>query len=123
MAERGSAINLAEKLQLVTELWSPRVVAELNDYQVKIAKLQGEFLWHAHDGTDELFLVLHGELRIEFRDRVVELGEGELCVVPAGVEHRPVAERECHLLLIEPRGTVNTGNVESDRRAESDVWI
>lgn len=123
MAERGSAINLAEKLQLVTELWSPRVVAELNDYQVKVAKLQGEFLWHAHDGTDELFLVLHGELRIEFRDRVVELGEGELCVVPAGVEHRPVAERECHLLLIEPRGTVNTGNVESDRRAESDVWI
>lgn len=123
MADAISAIKLAEKLQRVTEIWSPRVVAELNDYQVKIAKLQGEFLWHAHDETDELFLVLHGELQIEFRDHSVELGEGELCVVPAGVEHRPVAERECHVLLVEPRGTVNTGSEESDLRAEGDVWV
>lgn len=123
MRENISAINLAEKLERVSELWSPRIVAELNDYQVKLGRLEGEFVWHAHDETDELFLVLHGRLRIEFPDHVVELGEGELCVVPKGVEHRPVAERECHVLLIEPRGTVNTGNAESDLRAEEDVWV
>lgn len=120
---RATAVNLDEKLTRISDLWSPRVVAELNDYQVKLGRLDGEFVWHAHDETDELFLVLHGELRIEFRDHVVELAEGELCVVPRGVEHRPVARRECHVLLVEPRGTVNTGDAESDLRAEGDLWV
>lgn len=123
MPDRITVVNLVEKLRRVAEPWSPRVVAEVNDYQVKLAKLQGEFVWHAHDETDELFLVLRGELRIEFRDHTVALGEGELCVVPQGVEHRPVAKQECHVLLMEPRGTVNTGDAESELRAEGDVWV
>lgn len=123
MPQTVDVINLAEKLERVAELWSPRVVAELNDYQVKLGRLEGEFVWHAHSETDELFLVLRGELRIEFRDHAVELGEGELCIVPKGVEHRPVARRQCHVLLIEPQGTVNIGNVESDLRSEGNVWV
>ena len=111
-------VNLSEKLALFRELWSPRIVAELNGQQVKVAKLEGEFVWHHHEHEDELFLVLAGTLRIEFRDRVVTLEEGELCVVPRGVEHRPVAEREAHVLLFEPATTLNTGNVRDERTRE-----
>ena len=107
--------NLAEKLSKIDEHWSPRVVAELNGQHVKLAKLKGEFVWHQHDEEDEFFMVLEGALRIEFRDGAVDLEEGDTLVVPRGVEHRPVAERECHVLLFEPAGTLNTGNVESER--------
>lgn len=119
----GRAIDLHEKLTRFDERWSPRVVAELNDYQVKLAKLEGTFVWHRHDDTDELFLVLRGRLTIELRDGDVTLDEGELYVVPKGVEHRPRAEAECHVLLLEPRGVVNTGDATSDRTAPGDVWV
>lgn len=108
-------INLDEKLALFDEAWSPKIVAELNGQQVKLAKLRGEFVWHRHDAEDELFLLLKGRLRMELRDRVVELRPGEMLVVPRGVEHRPVADEEAHVLLFEPASTLNTGNVRSDR--------
>lgn len=116
-------VNLAEKLSRFHEYWSPRVVAELNDYQVKLVKVLGEFVWHRHEETDELFFVVSGEMVIEFRDKVVALREGEMYVVPKGVEHRPVAERECHVMLIEPKGLVNTGEVGGELTAANDVWI
>ena len=105
-------VNLAEKLAAIDEHWRPRIVAELNGQEVKLAKLEGEFVWHHHDDADELFLVLKGTLRIEFRDRSVELEPGEMLVVPRGVEHRPVAGSEVELLLFEPADLLNTGNVE-----------
>ncbi len=111
-------INLARKLALFSEHWSPKVVADVNDCQVKLAKLQGEFVWHRHEQEDELFLVLAGRLRLEFRDRQVWLEPGELIVVPRGVEHRPVAEQEAHVLLVEPRTTLNTGDVREARTVE-----
>jgi len=110
-------VNLDEKLAAFAETWAPRTVAVLNDYDVRLAKLQGPFVWHAHPETDELFLVLTGHLRLEFRDRIVELGPRELCVVPRGVEHRPVAEDEVHVLLVEPSATVNTGTAGGERTA------
>ncbi|MGD2068796.1 MAG: cupin domain-containing protein [Gemmatimonadota bacterium] len=116
-------VNLAEKFALVPEPWSPRVVAELNDYQFKIARIQGEFIWHAHPDTDEAFIVLAGEMEIELRDGPVKLGAGELFVVPRGVEHRPVAAEECHILMVEPRGVRNTGDAGGERTVENDVWV
>lgn len=116
-------VRLADKLALLTEHWSPRVVAELNDYQFRIAKLKGEFVWHRHPETDEAFLVLEGSLVIELRDGRVELSPGELYVVPKGVEHRPVAAGECGVLLVEPRHVVNTGDAGGERTAPNDVWI
>ncbi len=104
-------VNLTEKFSLITEHWRPKVVAELNGQEVKLVKVRGEFVWHQHDLEDELFLILRGSLRIEFRDRVVTLGPGELLVIPRGVEHRPVAEEEVELMLFEPAATRNTGNV------------
>lgn len=117
------SINLAQKLASFTDQWQPRVVAEMNDYQFKLVKLQGDFIWHDHKDTDETFLVLAGELRIDFRDGAVHIGPGELYVVPKGVEHKPYAEHEVQLLLIEPRGVVNTGDAGGERTAENDVWI
>jgi mannose-6-phosphate isomerase-like protein (cupin superfamily) len=116
-------INLAEKFGKIPEAWSPKVVAELNDYQFKLARLEGEFVWHSHADTDEAFFVVEGCMRIEFRDGAVELGAGELYVVPRGVEHKPVAERECRVLLIEPRGVVNTGDAGGALTAENDQWV
>lgn len=104
-------ISLDEKFAAFHDHWSPRIVAELNGQHVKVVKVQGEFPWHHHDHEDELFLVHRGRLRIELRDRAVELGPGEMLVVPRGVEHRPVAEREVEMLLFEPAGTLNTGNL------------
>ena len=108
---------MAEQPAAFSEFWSPRTVAELNDYDVQLVKLQGAFVWHAHPETDELFFALHGRLRIELRDGAVDLGPGELDVVPKGVEHRPVAEAEAQVMLIEPSATVNTGNAGGDRTA------
>ena len=116
-------INLSEKLAKFSEHWSPRVVAELNDYQFKLVKLQGEFVWHDHADTDEAFLVIDGEMEIGFRDRTVTLRAGELFVVPKGVEHITRAARECHALIIEPRGVVNTGDAGGAQTAANDVWI
>lgn len=117
------SINFSEKLELISEQWAPKVIAELNDYQFKIVRIEGDFVWHDHPDTDEAFIVLDGELRIDFRDGSVSLKPGEMFVVPRGVEHKPFAEREVKLLLIEPRGTLNTGHVGGRRTAQNDVWI
>jgi mannose-6-phosphate isomerase-like protein (cupin superfamily) len=117
------AINLTQKLGLISEQWSPRVVAELNDYQFKVVRIEGDFVWHDHPETDEAFLVLEGELRIDFRDGAVVLRAGELFVVPRGLEHKPFAAKEVKLLLIEPRGILNTGHAGGERTAQNDVWI
>ena len=111
-------INLGEKLELFTEHWQPKIVAQLNDYDVRIVKVKGEFVWHKHNETDDFFLVLKGHLTIQLRDRDIELDEGELYVVPRGVEHCPRAEEEASVLLIEPRGTVNTGDAGGPLTAE-----
>lgn len=111
-------INLTDKLSQFDEHWSPRIVAELNGQHVKLAKVKGAFVWHHHEHEDELFYVLKGRLTIEFRDDSIELGPGECLVVPRGVEHRPVAEEEAHILMFEPAGTLNTGNVRSERTVE-----
>ena len=111
-------INVAEKLARFADQWSPKVVAELNDNHVLLAKVQGEFVWHQHEHEDELFIVLQGELTIELRDGTVTLGPGELAVIPKGVEHRPVAREEVHLMLIEPKVTQHTGDVISERTVE-----
>ena len=108
------SINLEEKFSLFSEHWSPKIIAQMNDYHFKIAKIQGEFVWHSHPETDETFIVIAGKMRIEFRDGATPLNAGEMIVVPKGVEHKPVAEEECHILLIEPVGTVNTGDAGGD---------
>lgn len=116
-------INLAEKLSLFSTHWDPKIVAELNGQQVKLVKILGEFVWHHHEHEDELFLVLRGGFRMEYRDRTVELREGDMVVVPRGVEHRPVAEHECSILLFEPASTVNTGNAGGDLTRDRLGWI
>jgi len=108
-------INLRDKLARFDSHWDPKIIGELNGQHVKLVKLEGEFVWHRHDAEDELFLVVHGRFDIQFRDRVLSLDEGELITVPRGVEHRPVAKREAHVLLLEPAATLNTGNVVTDR--------
>jgi mannose-6-phosphate isomerase-like protein (cupin superfamily) len=108
-------VNLAQKFELFDEYWSPRVAGELNDSYVKLAKLKGEFVWHQHDNEDELFLVVKGHLTIQLHDQTVELDPGEFVIIPRGVEHLPVAAEEVHVLLLEPKSTLNTGNVQSDR--------
>jgi len=118
------SVNFAEKFRLFTDQWKPRVVAEMNDYQFKVVRLEGDFIWHDHQDTDEAFLVLEGTLRVDFRDGAVSIGPGEMYVVPKGVEHKPFAEREVKLLLIEPRGVRNTGEEPANERtAANDVWI
>ena len=115
-------VNLAGKLSLFHEHWQPKIVGELNGQQVKLAKLKGEFVWHRHEAEDELFLVLKGSLRMRFRDREVQLDQGEMLIVPKGVEHLPVAENETHVLLMEPKGTRNTGEHENERTAP-EAWL
>ena len=116
-------INFADKLGRFVEQWAPRVVAEMNDYQFKLVKIEGEFVWHSHADTDEVFLVVDGEMSIEFRDGKVDLHAGEMFVVPKGVEHKPSAKAECKMMLIEPRGVVNTGEAGGDLTARNDVWV
>jgi mannose-6-phosphate isomerase-like protein (cupin superfamily) len=112
-------VNLAQKLSLFGDHWSPKIVGELNDSYIKLVKLKGEFVWHQHESEDELFLVVKGRLLIKLRDRDLRLDEGELVVIPRGVEHLPVAEDEVHVLLLEPKTTVNTGDVRSERTVEA----
>jgi mannose-6-phosphate isomerase-like protein (cupin superfamily) len=119
----NESINLMKKLSLFSEHWSPKVIAEMNDYQFKLVKLKGEFTWHKHEHTDETFLVLKGEMTILLRDKTIKLCENELYVVPKGVEHKPVAEQECQVLIIEPKGVINTGDTDSELTADNDVWI
>ena len=116
-------INLKEKLSKFSDHWSPKVIAEMNDYQFKLVKIQGEFVWHNHDDTDETFIVIEGEMKIEFENETLELNEGDMFVVPKGIEHKPWAENECKVMIIEPRGVVNTGSSESNLTASNDVWI
>jgi len=116
-------INFEQKFSLFTEQWQPKVVAEMNDYQFKVVRIEGDFIWHDHQDTDETFIVLEGKLRIDFRDGSVDLSAGEMFVVPKGVEHKPFADGEVKLLLVEPRGVTNTGDETSDRTAQNDVWI
>ena len=117
------AVNPREKIQQLTAEWEPKVVAALNDHHIKVARVHGEFIWHSHPETDEAFMVVDGRLRIELRDGAVELGPGDLYVVPRGVEHRPVAEEPCGILLIEQAGTVNTGDQGGERTRPADDWI
>ena len=116
-------INLKEKLSKFSDHWSPKIIAEMNDYQFKLVKIKGDFVWHNHADTDEAFIVVEGKMKIEFENETVVLNEGEMYVVPKGIEHRPCAETECKIMLVEPRGVVNTGNTEGDLTASNDVWV
>ena len=120
---KTTAINLTEKLTKFSDQWAPKVIAQMNDYQFKLVKIQGEFVWHRHAETDEVFIVLDGEMTIELRDRSVRLKAGEMFVVPKGVEHKPSAEAECKIMLVEPCGVVNTGDAGGVYTAPNDVWI
>lgn len=120
---KHKAINLEQKFNLFSEQWHPKVIAEMNDYQFKIVRLQGDFVWHDHPETDEAFLVLGGELRIDFEEGSVILKEGEMFVVPRGLRHKPYAESEAKVMLIEPRGVANTGHEGGERTADNEVWI
>lgn len=121
---KREAINFADKFSLFTERWRPKVVAEMNEYQFKLVKIEDTFVWHRHDDTDEVFIVVDGAMSIAFRDGQVDLQGGEMFVVPKGVEHRPFAERECRVLLVEPRGVVNTGDADGGSfTAPMDAWI
>ncbi|MBH4176155.1 cupin domain-containing protein [Pseudomonas aeruginosa] len=117
------AINFAAKLALFDDRWQPRVIAQMNDYQFKLVKIEGDFVWHSHADTDETFIVLAGRLRIDFRDGAVHLGPGEMYVVPRGVEHKPFAEGKVRMLLVEPCGVRNTGDQGGERTAVNDLWI
>ena len=117
-----TAINIAEKLAKFSEQWSPKIIAQMNDYHFKIVKIQGEFIWHSHPETDEVFIVLDGELTIHLRDGDVTLKSGEMYVVPKGVEHKPEARAECRMMLVEPAVTPNTGDAGGERTAEA-AWI
>ena len=116
-------INFKEKFSKFTDHWSPKVIAEMNDYQFKLVKIKDDFVWHQHFDTDEVFIVLEGNMSIEFEDRTVDLNEGDMFVVPKGVKHKPFAKEECHVLLVEPRGVVNTGESGGELTAENDIWI
>jgi len=116
-------VSFREKFGKFTERFQPKVIAQMNDYQFKLARVEGEFVWHSHPETDEAFIVIEGELTIEFRNGAVALQAGEMFVVPRGVEHKPSASSECRIMLIEPVGTANTGDAGGDRTAPNDVWI
>jgi mannose-6-phosphate isomerase-like protein (cupin superfamily) len=116
-------IDLLNKLSLFSEHWSPKIIAQMNDLHFKLVKFQGEFVWHSHAETDEVFIVLNGEMDIAFREGPVSVKQGQMIVVPKGVEHKPTATRECQVMLVEPAGTVNTGDAGGDMTAPDDVWI
>ncbi|MDP6011128.1 MAG: cupin domain-containing protein [Candidatus Poseidoniaceae archaeon] len=121
--EMMEKINLKKKLSKFSDHWSPRIIAEMNDYQFKLVKIQGEFVWHNHTDTDEVFIVIEGKMEIEFENETVKLNEGEMYVVPKGVLHKPRSDSECKIMLVEPRGVINTGNSEGELTASNDVWI
>ena len=116
-------INLKSKFDKFHELWSPKIIAEMNDYHFKLVKIKNEFIWHEHEDTDEVFIVIEGKIGIEFENETIEINEGEMIVIPKGKQHRPFAKQEAKIMLIEPRGVVNTGNIESEITAPSDQWI
>ena len=120
---KHSPINFNEKFSKFDEQWQPKVIAEMNDYQFKIARVEGEFVWHIHPETDETFIIIEGSLDLELRDGVVTINAGEMFVIPKGVEHRPIANSECKIMMIEPKGSVNTGDEESSLTAENDIWV
>ena len=116
--------NINNKFELFSEQWQPKVIATMNDYEFKIAKIEGEFIWHSHKETDETFIVIKGEIEIEFRDGIIKVKEGEIFVVPAGIEHKPMSKKESQIMLIEPKGVINTGNIDSNNlTAKNNVWI
>ncbi|RPG43303.1 MAG: cupin domain-containing protein [Gammaproteobacteria bacterium TMED112] len=116
-------INFKEKFSKFTEYWQPKVVANLNDYEIKLVKIKNDFVWHHHEETDEAFIVVKGAMHIEFEDHTVRLDEGEMLVVPKGVRHKPYADKEAQIMLVEPRDIRNTGNIEDDLSAPNDKWI
>lgn len=116
-------INLQNKFSKFSEQWTPKVIAEMNDYQFKLVKIEGEFVWHNHSDTDEVFIVVEGKMFIEFEHGTIELNQGEMYVVAKGVQHKPYAEQECKVMLVEPKGVVNTGEASGDLTALNDVWI
>ena len=118
-----TVVNFAEKFKLFSDHWSPKVIAEMNDYQFKLVKIEGEFVWHDHGHTDEVFIVIEGSMKIEFEDRTITLNAGEMHVVPKGTPHKPFAENECKVMLVEPRGVINTGEADGELKADNDVWI
>ncbi len=118
-----AAISFSEKFAKFTERWSPKIIAQMNDYHFKLVKIQGDFVWHSHAETDEVFIVVEGEMTIHFRDGDVALRAGEMFVVRKGVEHKPSARRECKIMLVEPAGTINTGEVQSELTATDRVWV
>ena len=122
-ASEMSKVNFRDKLSKFSDQWTPKVIAEMNDYQFKLVKIEGDFVWHEHDDTDEAFIVIEGSMRIEFEDGSIELEEGEMYVVPKGVRHKPCADSECKVMLVEPRGVVNTGDADSDMTAPNDEWV
>ena len=116
-------INIYSKFNKFDDYWSPKVISEMNNYQFKLVKIKGEFIKHNHSDTDEVFIVLKGSMKIEFDSEIIEINEGEMIVVPKGVDHKPTAEFECHVMLVEPKGILNTGNVKGDLTAPNDEWI
>ena len=116
-------INLKSKFQKFTDQWSPKVIEEMNDYQFKLVKIENDFTWHKHDDTDETFLVVEGKMGIEFEDQTVELSEGEMIVIPKGKKHKPYADKEAKIMIIEPKGITNTGDITNDFTAENDQWV
>ena len=116
-------INLTKKFATFSEHWSPKIIAQMNDYHFKLVKLKGDFVWHSHEDTDEVFIALDGEMSIEFRDGKVDLKAGEMFIVPKGVEHKPCAVRECKIMLVEPAGTVNTGSTGGEMTADNNIWV
>ena len=116
-------VNISDKFEIITEQWDPKIIAQMNDYQFKIAKIQGDFVWHSHPDTDEVFLVVDGILTIYLRDEELKLNAGEMCVIPKGVEHKPAAKDECQILMVEPVGTVNTGDAGGNRTITDIAWI
>jgi len=116
-------INLKSKFQKFTDQWSPKVIEEMNDYQFKLVKIENDFTWHKHDDTDETFLVIEGKMGIEFEDQTIELSEGEMIVIPKGKKHKPYADKEAKIMIIEPKGVTNTGDVTNDFTTENDQWV
>ena len=116
-------INLKSKFEKFNDLWSPKVIAEMNDYQFKLVIIKDEFTWHQHEDTDEVFFVIEGKMNIEFEERTVELNEGEMLVVPKGQKHKPFAESEAKIMLVEPKDVVNTGNQKNELTAKNDQWV
>ena len=123
MINLPNKINLREKLSKFSDYWSPKIIAEMNDYQFKLVKIKGNFVWHDHKDTDEVFIVIEGEMSVEFKDRTVELSKGEMFVIPKGVEHKPYSENECKIMIVEPVGVVNTGDSGGELTADNDAWI